>query len=294
MSDFLRKRREALQPEDVGLVRGRRRRTPGLRREEIAALAAMSPDYYSRLEGGRGPQPSAAMLTAIARALRLTLEERDHLFVLAGHGIPARSTSTDHVNPGLLRILDRLEDTPAMVMNRLAETLRQTRSHVAFAGDHSHYTGQERSAIYRWFTNDDDRALYHPSEWDGHSRTLASMLRSVHAVDGPNSRAGGLQRSLVDTSAEFRQVWDRHEAGFPRTNVKRFLHPAVGALELHCQVLHDSEQQQMLLVFTATPASESHEKLELLSVIGSQSLAAQENHGAPAPSHAPGSAGGER
>jgi hypothetical protein len=236
------------------------------------------------------------MLTAIARALRLTLEERDHLFVLAGHGIPARSTSTDHVNPGLLRILDRLEDTPAMVMNRLAETLRQTRSHMAFAGDHSHYTGQERSGIYRWFANDGDRALYHPSEWDGHSRTLASMLRSVYAVDGPNSRAGALVRTLLSTSAEFHRVWDKHEAGLLHTNAKRFLHPAVGTLELHCQVLHDPDQQQMLLVFTATPGSESHEKLELLSVIGSQRLASQEDRSAPASSHAPGaggSAGGE-
>jgi transcriptional regulator with XRE-family HTH domain len=284
MSDFLRKRREALQPEDVGFPRGRRRRTPGLRREEIAALAAMSPDYYSRLEGGRGPQPSESMLTAIARALRLTLEERDHLFILAGHGIPARSTSTDHVNPGLLRILDRLEDTPATVMNRLTETLRQTRSHVAFAGDHSHHTGRERSAIYRWFATDGERDLYHPSGWDGHSRTLASMLRSVYAVDGPDSRAGALVRTLLSTSTEFRRVWDKHEAGFMHTNVKRFLHPAVGTLDLHCQVLHDSDQQQTLLVFTATPGSESHEKLELLSVIGSQSLAAQEDHDASASS----------
>lgn len=276
MSDFLRKRREALQPEDVGLPRGRRRRTPGLRREEVAAFAAMSPDYYSRLEGGRGPQPSEPMLTAIARALRLTLEERDHLFVLAGHGVPTRAMSMDHIDPGLLRILDRLEDTPAVVMNRLAETLRQTRSHVAFAGDHSHYTGQERSAIHRWFTDDAERALYHPAEWDGHSRTLVSMLRSGYALDGPDSRAGALVRTLLTASAEFRRLWDRHEAGLLHLDAKRFLHPTVGPLELHCQVLHDSGRQQTLLVFTATPGSESHEKLELLSVIGGQWPAPQE------------------
>ena len=102
LSDFLRKRREALQPEDVGLPRGRRRRTPGLRREAIAVLGSMSTDYYSRLEGGRGPQPSVEMLTSIARALRLTLEERDHLFVLAGHGTPPRTTRACHVDPCLL------------------------------------------------------------------------------------------------------------------------------------------------------------------------------------------------
>src|SRR5690348_97301 len=119
LADFLRKRREALQPEDVGMPRGRRRRTPGLRREEVAALASMSTDYYSRLEGGRGPQPSVEMLGAIARALRLTLDERDHLFLLADHGTPPRSTRSDHVDPGMLRILDRLHDTPAMLLNRV-------------------------------------------------------------------------------------------------------------------------------------------------------------------------------
>jgi transcriptional regulator with XRE-family HTH domain len=277
MSDFLRKRREALQPEDVGFPRGRRRRTPGLRREEVAALAAMSPDYYSRLEGGRGPQPSEPMLTAIARALHLTLEERDHLFVLAGHGVPARSTGMDHINPGLLRILDRLQDTPAMVMNRLAETIRQTRSHVALDGDHSHYVGQERSAIYRWFTGDRDRALYHPSELEVHGRILVSMLRSVYAVDGPNSRAGALVRTLSGASPEFGRVWDRHEAGIMHTKAKRFRHPAVGDLELYCQVLHDPDQQQALLVFTATPGSESYDKLRLLSVIGNQRLTASKD-----------------
>src|SRR3954469_3270422 len=104
LSDFLRKRREALQPEDVGMPRGRRRRTPGLRREEVAALASMSTDYYSRLEGGRGPQPSVEMLGAIARALRLTLEARDPLFLLAGHGTPPRTTRACHIDPGMLRI----------------------------------------------------------------------------------------------------------------------------------------------------------------------------------------------
>jgi hypothetical protein len=162
-------------------------------------------------------------------------------------------------------------------MNRLAETLRQTRSHVAFAGDHGHFTGQERSAIYRWFTDDAERALYHPAEWDGHSRTLVSMLRSGYTLDGPGSRAGALVDTLLAGSAEFRRVWDRHEAGLLHLDAKRFRHPAVGDLELHCQVLHDSEQQQALLVFTAVPGSESHEKLELLSVIGSQPLAAEDS-----------------
>jgi transcriptional regulator with XRE-family HTH domain len=273
LSDFLRKRREVLQPEDVGLPRGRRRRTPGLRREEVAALAMMSTDYYSRLEGGRGPQPSEEILAAIARALRLTLEERDHLFLLAKHGIPPRVTRMDHVNPGLLRILDRLEDdTPAMVMNRLGETLAQTRAHVALDGEQTNLTGLERSGIYRWFANEDGQDLYVEDERPKHSRVLVSMLRSVVAVDGAKSRAGSLVRALLEVSPEFARLWEAHEVGIAHSGTKRFQHAAVGEFELHCQLLDDRDQQQTLIVFTATPGSESDEKLRLLSVLGSQRL----------------------
>ncbi|MDQ2786016.1 MAG: helix-turn-helix domain-containing protein, partial [Chloroflexota bacterium] len=127
LADFLRRRRAALQPKDVGLPTGVRRRTDGLRREEVAALCGMSVDYYSRLEQQRGPQPSEQMLAAIARGLHLTLDERDHLFRLCGHGAPHRTLRSDHVNPGLMRVLDRLTDTPAQVMTGLGETLVQTR-----------------------------------------------------------------------------------------------------------------------------------------------------------------------
>ena len=108
LADFLRTRREALQPEDVGLPRGQRRRTGGLRREEVAALADMSADYYGRIEQQRGPMPSEQMLAALARALHLSLGERDHLFRLGGHVTPRRFARADHVNPGMMRVLDRL------------------------------------------------------------------------------------------------------------------------------------------------------------------------------------------
>jgi transcriptional regulator with XRE-family HTH domain len=278
LSDFLRKRREALQPEEIGLPRGRRRRTPGLRREEVAALAVMSTDYYSRLEGGRGPQPSTEMLAAIARALRLTLDERDHLYVLAGHGVPPRTVGGDHVNPGLLRIMDRLGDTAAQVMNRLGETLLQTPLDIAFEGDLTSFEGLERSAAFRWFLSEGDRDRYADEETRAnHSRVLTSMLRSVYAVDGDKSQAGTLVRALLDGSTEFRRLWDVHEIGIRHVGVKRFLHPAVGELELHCQLLDDLEQQQTLLVFTAQPGSVSAERLELLSVLGSQRLLGAEN-----------------
>ncbi|WP_328330120.1 helix-turn-helix transcriptional regulator [Kribbella sp. NBC_00382] len=278
LSDFLRKRREALQPEDIGLPRGRRRRTPGLRREEVAALAVMSTDYYSRLEGGRGPQPSTEMLAAIARALRLTLDERDHLYVLAGHGVPPRTSGGNHVNPGLLRIMDRLGDTPAQVMNRLGETLLQTPLDIAFEGDLTNFEGLDRSAAHRWFLSEGSRDLYAEEETRAnHSRVMVSGLRSVYATDGDKSQAGSIVRALLEGSEEFRRLWDVHEVGIRHVGVKRFLHPSVGELELHCQLLDDLEQQQTLLVFTAQPGSVSAERLELLSVLGSQRLLGAEN-----------------
>jgi transcriptional regulator with XRE-family HTH domain len=272
LSDFLRKRREALQPEDVGMPRGRRRRTPGLRREEVAALASMSTDYYSRLEGGRGPQPSVDMLTSIARALRLTLEERDHLFVLAGHGTPPRTTRTCHVDPGMLRVLDRLQDTPAMLLNRCGETLAQTPAHVAFAGEQTNYEGMARSEIYRWFADPASRSLYAEPELTTHSRMLVSMLRSVVTADGPTSYAASLVRALQKLSPEFSELWDVHEIGVVHSRTKRFRHPVVGELELYCEVIDNRDQQQTLVIFTAAPGSESAEKLQLLSVLGSQTL----------------------
>jgi transcriptional regulator with XRE-family HTH domain len=153
LSDFLRRHREALQPADAGLPAGPRRRTAGLRREEVALLASMSVDYYTRLEQQRGPQPSTPMLSSIARALRLTDDERDYLFRLAGHAPPDRTDAGSHVAAALLRVFDRLSDTPALIISNLGETLVQNRMAEALLGDVSHYTGLERSEVYRWFVS---------------------------------------------------------------------------------------------------------------------------------------------
>jgi len=147
LAGFLRHRREALQPADVGLPAGVRRRAPGLRREEVAQLALMSTDYYTRLEQRRGPQPSAQMLASLARALRLTSDERDYLFRVAGHNPPTAVTAASHVAPALLRVLDRLDDSPAMILSSLGEVLVQNRMAVALFGDRSRHTGLARSEI---------------------------------------------------------------------------------------------------------------------------------------------------
>lgn len=270
LAAFLRQRRQSLQPEDVGLPRGQRRRTEGLRREEIAALCHMSTDYYSRPERQRGPHPSEQMLASIAQGLHLSLDERDHLFRLSGHNAPARGTTSRHVSPGLLRIFDRLQDTPAEIVNGLGESLRQTPLGVALTGDNARFTGPASSVAYRWFADPTARDLYIPEEHPFLSRMFASMLRESLAVQGPASRASRLVDMLLAQGDEFRRVWDRHEVGIRPHEIKRLIHPEVGALELNCQTLLDPEQSHRLLVYTAAPGSESYEKLQLLSVIGAQ------------------------
>jgi transcriptional regulator with XRE-family HTH domain len=272
LAEFLRRRREALQPQDVGLPRGQRRRTAGLRREEVAALCHMSTDYYSRLERERGPQPSEQMVAAIAQGLHLSLDERDHLFRLAGHNPPARGAAGEHISPGLLRVLDRLDDTPAEIVTELGETLRQTPLGVALVGDATAYTGPARSRGYRWFTDPSSRDLYAPEEHAFLSRMYASGLRGIVTLRGPGSRAAHLADLLLARSAEFRRLWQEHEVGIRPHDVKRFVHPEVGALELNCQTLLDPQQSHLLFVYTAVPGSESHEKLQLLSVIGAPAL----------------------
>ncbi len=217
LADFLRRRREALRPVDVGLAEGRRRRVTGLRREEVAGLSAMSTDYYARLEQGRGPQPSEQMVAAIARGLRLTLDERDHLLRLAGHA--ARILRSEHLGPAIMRVFDRLDDTPAQVVSDLAETLAQNRLAAALLGDQTRFAGSARSAVYRWFTDPDERRLYPEDDHEYQSRLQVSNLR---ASLGRGGYAG---------------------------DHKTIVHPDLGDIELDCQVLFT--ENQALLVFTA-------------------------------------------
>jgi transcriptional regulator with XRE-family HTH domain len=270
LAEFLRTRREALQPEDVGLSRGPRRRTGGLRREEVAALCGISADYYSRIEQRRGPHPSEQILAAIARGLHLSLDERDHLFRLGGHPTPQRVFRSDHINPGMMRIFDRLADTPAQVMSHLGETLKQTRLAVALMGDERVYTGMARSLHYRWFTDPAARLIYPPSDHPVHDRLITSHLRGAYTRDGAGSRAAAIVEALLAASPAFAKIWPEHPVMGPYCAPKRVQHPQLGLLELHCQTLVDPDQSQTLLVFTAVPGSESYEKLQLLPAFSGQ------------------------
>ncbi|PRY65855.1 helix-turn-helix protein [Glaciihabitans tibetensis] len=273
LADFLRSRREALTPAEVGLSTGPRRRTSGLRREEVSALTGMSTDYYARLEQQRGPQPSEQMVIALARGLRLTLDERDHLYRLTGHNPPRRTRRTGHVSPALMRVLDRLDDTPALVLTDLGETLAQNRLAVALLGDHSKHTGMARSGYYRWFTDPTERAAYPPEDHEHQLQVQAAGLRAAVSQGGADPRAREIVAELLATSSEFASVWEKHEVAQRFDDHKTLVHPQVGAIELDCQALFTEDQSQALLVLTATPGSASAEKLRLLGVIGSQQFA---------------------
>jgi transcriptional regulator with XRE-family HTH domain len=272
LADFLRRRREALQPDDVGLQAGMRRRTRGLRREEVAALAHMSSDFYARLEQRRGSRPSEQTTAALARALRLTQDERDHLFALAGHTAPPRSFRTDHASPALLRVLNLL-DTPAQIVSDLGVTLSQNALAEALVGVQTNYSGLRRSLIYRWFTQADQRAIHPKADHPRHSRDHVASLRAVHgraADDDPEVRE--LVECLLRESDEFAALWERHEVASRGGTLKRFVHPLIGLLTLDCQILTSENLTERLIVFTASPGSQDADQLTLLSVIGSQAF----------------------
>ncbi|ROO86757.1 helix-turn-helix protein [Actinocorallia herbida] len=274
LAEFLRIRREALRPGDVGLPDGVRRRTPGLRREEVASLATMSTDYYTRLEQCRGPQPSEQMLSALARALRLTSGERDYLFRVAGHPAPERVSAATHVSPALLRVLDRLTDVPALILSNLGEVLVQNRMADALYGERAHHTGLARSEVYRWFTDPSERDLYPEDDRDRQSRAQVANLRAAYGSMGPRSPAGELVRALHKASSEFTALWERHEVAQRFADHKTLVHPEIGPIELDCQALFTEDQSQALLVLTAPPRSEAEERLRLLSILGQTRFAA--------------------
>lgn len=269
LADFLRRRRAALQPDDVGLPAGQRRRTAGLRREEVAALAGMSADYLARLEQQRGPQPSEMMLAAIARALRLTQAERDHLFRMAGHNPPAHARRADHVSPALMRVLDRL-DAPAMVVTDLDRALAQNNLAVALLGDQTHYQGLSRYLLYRWFTDPSEREIYPAEDRSHHQRTFVANLRMALSRDPDDPRTNELIDALHRASGAFTAAWAEHLVGKKSGERKRLVHPELGTIELDCQTLVAADEGQSLLVFTAVPGSEAAAQLRLLDVVGRQ------------------------
>lgn len=272
LADFLRRRREALQPADVGLTVGPRRRAPGLRREEVAHLTGMSVDYYARLEQARSPQPSVQMLRALARTLRLSEDETDHLFRLSGHAAPDRTGSSAYVRPVLLRVIDQLDDCVAFVVSDLNVVLAQNRLSRLLQGERTGATEVEASWTWRWFAEPETRAAP-PEDQPEISRIRVADLRATWSRRPNDPDVRELVDALLSTGDEFAEIWERHEVGLRHPMTKRLIHPRVGLLEVDCETMATAEEGQSLVILGAAPGTETYGKLQLLKVLGEQSLA---------------------
>ncbi|MFJ3612247.1 MULTISPECIES: helix-turn-helix transcriptional regulator [Streptomyces] len=270
LADFLRRRRERVTPKDVGLPAGPRRRTPGLRREEVAQLAGMSADYYIRLEQARGPQPSPPMLAALARALRLDADERDHLHLLAGHRPPAGAVAGEHVAPGLLHLLDQLPTTPAQVLSDLGDVLAQNAPARALLGGVCTVSEHGRNVVWRWFADPAARTAYPAEEHAYYSRLHVADLRAAYGRRGGDPASTRLVQRLRATSEEFAGLWAEHEVAVRRHSRMRVQHPLIGPVDLDCQVLLAPEGEQRLVFLTPPPGTDTADRLALLTVVGTE------------------------
>ncbi|WP_191293018.1 helix-turn-helix transcriptional regulator [Kitasatospora herbaricolor] len=273
LADFLRRSRDRVRPQDAGLPAGPRRRIPGLRREEVAQLAGMSADYYIRLEQARGPQPSPQMLAALARALRLSTDERDHLHLLAGHRPPAGRVAGDHVAPGLLHLLDQLPGTPAQVLGELGDVLAQNATARALLGGVCTVSEHGRNVVWRWFADPAARAAYPAEEHEHYSRVHVADLRAAVGRRAGDPAATRLVERLRGASEEFAGLWELHEVAVRRHSRMRVLHPVIGPVDLDCQILLAPEGDQRLVLLTPPPGSDTADRLALLRVVGTEQFA---------------------
>jgi transcriptional regulator with XRE-family HTH domain len=274
LADFLRRRRQAIRPTDVGIAAGPRRRTAGLRREEVAMLAGISVDYVIRLEQGRSSQPSTQLLAALARTLRLSDDERDHVFHLAGHQPPPAEGAGRLARAGLIRMLDLLGDTPAAVMSELGEVLAQNRTSVLLTGDQTQFTGDRRYHVYRWFTEPEVWATHPADEREHHARAVVADLRATAGRRAGDPVVQGLVDRLLAASEEFARRWSEHEVEVRRADRKTFVHPRIGSLLMDCETLVTPDLGQQLIVLTPADA-ESRERLDLLRVVGVESFSTE-------------------
>lgn len=261
LGTFLRARRGGLTPREVGLVdTAGPRRVSGLRREEVAQLASISTDYYTRLEQGR-IRASAPVLTALADALQLDGDERAYLFSLAEkHPAPAPRRGTQKVQPQLRRVLDDLTTIPAIVMGRRMDILGWNRLAAAMMVDYSQIPVAERNYIRLLFTHPNMLSLY--EDWDSVAITAVSQLRMEAARYPDDPRLAKLVGELSMQNPKFSTWWAARSVATLSTGRKTLIHPEVGELVLDWDTLikaDDAEQQ--LVVWTAEPGTPSHDAM---------------------------------
>ncbi|WP_329003964.1 helix-turn-helix transcriptional regulator [Kribbella sp. NBC_00709] len=264
--------RDRVTPEQAGLPAGGRRRAPGLRREELAQLAGLSVDYIVRLEQGRSDSPSVQVLTALARALRLSDAERNHLFVLAGEVEPSPGRVSAYIPPGVQRIVDQLDGAPLCVCDAAWTAITWNSLFAAMIGDPSQWHGRWRNIVYRHFVAPGDRVVQTPEQQRDFRIAMVTDLRASLARYPHDADLQALIDELRTRYDGFARLWDQPVVGFHRSERKTIQHPEVGAFTIDCDVLAVPGSDLRLVVYTAEPNTEAAEKLRLLSVIGLQAL----------------------
>jgi transcriptional regulator with XRE-family HTH domain len=273
LADFLQTRRGRLTPEDVGLVNyGERRRVPGLRREELAQLAGVSVSYYTRLEQGQSRNVSDEVLDAIARSLRLSDGERQHLRNLARPARTSRrSTRPEQVAPQLRTLVESLAETPALVLGRSTDVLAWNRLGHALLASHLDPTAPQRPAdrpnmTRMVFLDPATRELY--ADWRLKSRSAVEHLRSVAGRFPDDPRLTALIGELSVHSKEFATLWAAHRVCPCPPIPREFRHPLVGSLSLWQQTLRPMEdEEQLVIMLGAQPGSPSEAALHMLSCL---------------------------
>lgn len=265
---FLRSRRERLRPQDVGMPSGPRRRTPGLRREEVAVLAHISTEYYVRLEQGRAPRPSGEVLTAVSAALRLTATETDHLHLLAGAAPPTTGLHRRDVRTSILTLLDRLPGTAAIVLSATFEVLACNALAAALMEDFSLLEPDERNLARRAFLDHHSPVvLYGLTDLAEFRQHVVTDLHATLARYPDDPAVRDLVDDLRAGDPDFARLWERRDVRAPRMLTKTFRHPVVGDVTVDCDTMTLSDRDQHLVLYTAPPGSRGAESLALLEVV---------------------------
>ncbi|GAA1715376.1 helix-turn-helix transcriptional regulator [Fodinicola feengrottensis] len=273
----VRRWRDRVTPAAAGLPTGGHRRAAGLRREELALLAGISVDYVTRLEQGRAANPSAQVVEALVRALRLAGTERGHLFELAGLAAPGRDTVPAHVTPSVQRMLDRLTGTPVAVYDATWTLLVANQPFAALMGDPSELRGNERNGVWRTFLGPVNRVQ--PTA-QARRQLEAAQVADLRAAAGrypADQRLRQLVADLQTRSERFAELWDTGTVGSHEAARKTIHHPDVGPVTLDCDILTVAGSDLRIMIYTAEPDSPDAERLALLTVLGTQTLAARDH-----------------
>ncbi|WP_433869646.1 helix-turn-helix transcriptional regulator [Saccharopolyspora sp. CA-218241] len=280
----LRAWRDRLSPEAVGLPVDRVRRSPGLRREELAELAGLSVDYLVRLEQGRAVSPSEQVVGSLAHALRLSEDERDHLHRLAGLGPPQDRRVVDDIPPSMLRLLTLLGSTPVAVFAADWQLVWWNPKWAALFGEPTRIGAEERNLVRSRFPVTSDRGRLTswpviPVNAEAADRALVADLRRAAARFPDDPRVSELVASRVAGNPRFAAFWADAAVGRHAEDRKTIRHPVIGEVHVDCDVLTDGDTELKVVAYTAVPGSEDETKLARAGILAAPG--ATRDHGRP-------------